>query len=110
MGVVSFPHPFVQTNASTVTTTTQSLLQLFSGRSAGRAQTGTDIRSEFDIIVVDGTALQDPSEIASLAHYVDYAVFLVGDAHEPVSMTNALNALSRNRELAKGVIIDQAAA
>jgi hypothetical protein len=109
-GVVSFPHPFVQTNASTVKTTTQSLLQLFSGRSASGAQTGTDIRSEFDIIVVDGTALRDPSDIASLAQFVDYAVFLVGEAHEPVSMANALNALSRNRELAKGVIIDQAAA
>jgi hypothetical protein len=106
-GVVGFPHPFVQTNASTVKTTVPSLLQLFSGRGP---QAGTDIRTEFDIIVVDGTALQEPSDIASLAQYVDYAVFLVDGAHEPAGMTNAMNALSRNREMVKGVIIDQAAA
>jgi len=109
-GVVSFPHPFVQTNASTVKTTSQSLLQLFSGRAASGLQAGTDIRSEFDIIVIDGTALQEPSEIASFAHYVDYAVFLVGEALEPASMSNVMDALSRNREMVKGVVIDQAAA
>lgn len=106
-GVVGFPHPFVQTNASTVKTTVQSLLQLFSGRGP---QAPSDIRSDFDVIVVDGTALQEPSDIASLAQYVDYAVFVVGDAHEPASMTNAMNALSRNREMVKGVVIDRAAA
>ena len=108
--VVNFPHPFLQTNASTVRATTQSLLQLLSGRPTGGQPAGSDIRSDFDIIVIDGTALQDPSDIANLAPYVDYAVFLVGDAHEPVVMTHAINALARNREMAKGVVIDQAAA
>jgi uncharacterized protein involved in exopolysaccharide biosynthesis len=108
--VVNFPHPFFQTSASTVRATTQSLLQLLSGRPTDGQPAGSDIRADFDIIVVDGTALQDASDIANLAPYVDYAVFLVGDAHEPVVMTHAMNALARNRDVAKGVVIDQAAA
>jgi hypothetical protein len=104
-GVVNFPSPFVQTNASTVKTTTQSLLQLLNGQ-----RDGSDIRKEFDIIVIDGTALKSPVEIESLSPYVDYAVFLVSDAQEPTGVTEAMRALAGNRNIATGVVVDQAAA
>lgn len=109
-GVVNFQNPFVQTNTSTVRTTTQSLQMLFSGYTMNGQRTGSDIRTEFDIIVVDGTAVQSPAEIHSLAPYIDYAVFLVGGAHEPARMMEAMQALASNRDIATGVVVDQAAA
>jgi uncharacterized protein involved in exopolysaccharide biosynthesis len=104
-GVVNFPNPFVQTNASTVKATTQSLLLLLNGQ-----RDASDIRKEFDIIVVDGTALKDPAEIERLAPYIDYAVFLVSDAQEPTGVSEAMQALAGNRNIATGVVVDQAAA
>jgi uncharacterized protein involved in exopolysaccharide biosynthesis len=104
-GVVNFPSPFVQTNASTVKTAAQSLLQLLNGQ-----RDGSDIRKEFDIIVIDGTALKSPAEIESLSPYIDYAVFLVSDAQEPTGVTEAMRALAGNRNIATGVVVDQAAA
>lgn len=109
-GVVNFQNPFVQTNTSTVRTTTQSLQLLFSGRMMNGQRTASDIRTEFDIIVVDGTAMKSPMEIQTLAPYIDYAVFLVGDAHEPARMMEAMQALAGNRNIATGVVVDQAAA
>jgi uncharacterized protein involved in exopolysaccharide biosynthesis len=104
-GVVNFPNSFVQTNASTVKATTQSLQLLLNGQ-----RDGSDIRKEFDIIVVDGTALKSSAEIESLAPYIDYAVFLVGDVQEPTGVTEAMRALAGNRNIATGVVVDQAAA
>jgi hypothetical protein len=104
-GVVNFPNSFVQTNASTVKATTQSLQLLLNGQ-----RDGSDIRKEFDIIVVDGTALKNPTEIESLAAYIDYAVFLVGDTQEPTGVSEAMRALAGNRNIATGVVVDQAAA
>jgi uncharacterized protein involved in exopolysaccharide biosynthesis len=104
-GVVNFPNSFVQTNASTVKATTQSLQLLLNGQ-----RDGSDIRKEFDIIVVDGTALKNPAEIESLAAYIDYAVFLVGDTQEPTGVSEAMRALAGNRNIATGVVVDQAAA
>jgi uncharacterized protein involved in exopolysaccharide biosynthesis len=104
-GIVNFPNPFVQTNTSTVKATAQSLLLLLNGQ-----RDGSDIRKDFDIIVVDGTALKSPAEIESLAPYIDYAVFLVSDAQEPAGVTEAMRALAGNRNIATGVVVDQAAA
>ena len=104
-GVVNFPSSFVQTNASTVKATTQSLQLLLNGQ-----RDGSDIRKDFDIIVADGTALKNPAEIESLAPYIDYAVFLVGNAQEPTGVTEAMQALASNRNIATGVVVDQAAA
>lgn len=109
-GVVNFPSQFVQTSTSTVKATTASLLALFSGRPANGQSGATDIRNDFDIIVVDGTVLKASNEIESLAPYIDYAVFLVSETHEPTGVSEAMQALAGNRNITTGVVVDQAAA
>jgi hypothetical protein len=92
---------------ATMRTTSSSLQMLLSGRGAGPAK---DVRSEFDIIVVDGTALQDPAEIAGLADHIDFAVFLVDERQDGEMLLRAMEILSPKRHIAKGVIVEQALA
>lgn len=83
-----------------------SLQTLLSGRDAS----AKDIRTEFDIVVVDGTALQEPAEIASLADHIDFAAFLVDERQDGEILLKAMEILSPRRHVAKGVIVDQALA
>jgi uncharacterized protein involved in exopolysaccharide biosynthesis len=94
---------------TTVRTTSPSLQVLLSGH-AGAAPQPHDFRSEFDIIVVDGTSLQDPAEIAGLTNYLDFAVFLVDETQDGAHLTKAMEVLSSNRNIARGVIVDHALA
>lgn len=93
----------------TMRTTSPSLQMLLSGRAGGPAKP-QDVRSEFDIIVVDGTALQDPADIAGLADYIDFAVFLVDQQQDGELLVEAMELLAPKRHIAKGVIVDQALA
>jgi hypothetical protein len=108
-GVVSLQNRFVQTNANTVRATIRSLLLLLSGKSED-GQSRPDIRTEFDIIVIDGTAIRNPVEIQSLSSYIDYAVFLVNDTQQPVGISEVMRALAGNSGIVTGVVVDQAAA
>jgi hypothetical protein len=109
-GVVNLQNRFLQTNTNTVRATARSLLMLFSGRTADGQAGKLDIRTEFDIIVVDGTAIRNPVEIQSLASYIDYAVFLVSDTQQPDAIADAMRALAGNSTIVTGVVVDQAAA
>jgi uncharacterized protein involved in exopolysaccharide biosynthesis len=109
-GVVNLQNRFLQTNTNTVRATARSLLMLFSGRAADGQAGKLDIRTEFDIIVVDGTAIRNPVEIQSLASYIDYAVFLVSDTQQPDAIADAMRALAGNSTIVTGVVVDQAAA
>ena len=108
-GVVSLQNRFVQTSTSTVRSTVRSLLQLFAGPSMGTPDKA-DIRTEFDIIVVDGTMIRSPADIQSLASYIDYAVFQVSDNQAPDGISETLRALAGNNSIQTGVVVDQAAA
>lgn len=90
-----------------VRTSSPSLQTLLSDQQTSPAG---DFRSEFDIIVVDGTALPDPAEIAGLANHIDFAVFLIDEKQDGAHMSKAMDVLSSNRHIAKGVIVDQALA
>jgi uncharacterized protein involved in exopolysaccharide biosynthesis len=92
---------------TTVRTTSPSLQLLLTGQGAPHPG---DFRSEFDIIVIDGTALQDPAEIAGLVSHIDFAAFLVDEKQDGDRMMKAMDVLSSNRHIAKGVIVDQALA
>ena len=94
---------------TTVRTTSPSLQVLLSGRAPGVAQVH-DIRSDVDVIVVDGTSLQNPADIAGLADYVDFAVFLIDERQDGGQLAKAMEILSSNGRIAKGVIVDQALA
>jgi hypothetical protein len=109
-GVVSMQNRFVQTHANTVRATIRSLLLLFAGPSASDPSSKSDIRTEFDIIVVDGTAIRNPVELQGLASYIDYAVFLVNDTQQPVGVSETMRALAGNSSIVTGVVVDQAAA
>ena len=109
-GVVNLQNRFLQTNTNTVRATARSLLMLFSGRTAEGQSGKVDIRTEFDIIVVDATAIRNPVEIQSLASYIDYAVFLVSETQQPDAIADALRALAGNSTIVTGVVVDQAAA
>lgn len=92
--------------SSTMRVSPASLQVLLSGRNAA----AKDIRAEFDIVVVDGTALQEPAEIASLADHIDFAAFLVDARQDGEILLKAMEILSPRRHVAKGVIVDQALA
>lgn len=89
-------------------TTAPSLRSLFTGRTDVGTPTSGDVRSEFDVIVVDGTSMDDVKDISNLADYVDFAVFIVeGRTQDTNRLTNAMDALARNHNITTGVIIDQ---
>lgn len=89
-------------------TTAPSLRTLLSGHAWIGTPSPGDVRSEFDVIVVDGTSMDDVREIANLADYIDFAVFIVeGQAQDTNRLTNAMDALARNHNITTGVIIDQ---
>lgn len=89
-------------------TTAPSLQTLLSGQARIGAPSPSDVRSEFDVIVVDGTSMDDAREIANLADYIDFAVFIVeGQTQDTNRLTNAMDALARNHNITTGVIIDQ---
>lgn len=94
---------------TTVRTTSASLQMQLSGRAPGVPQLH-DIRSDVDIIVVDGTSLQNPADIAGLAAYIDFAVFLIDERQDGGQLARAMEILSANGRIAKGVIVDQALA
>jgi hypothetical protein len=94
---------------TTVRTTSPSLQMLLSGAAQGVSRLH-DVRSDFDVIVVDGTSLQDPADIAGLADYIDFAVFLIDERQDGGQLAKAMEILSSNRRIAKGVIVDQALA
>jgi uncharacterized protein involved in exopolysaccharide biosynthesis len=95
-------------DAVPVRTTISSLSSLLSEPdSSDRARHG-DMKSEFDVIVIDGTSVESTKDIAHLADYVDFAVFVVeGRTHDTRRLADALDALARNRKIETGVIIDQ---
>jgi uncharacterized protein involved in exopolysaccharide biosynthesis len=91
-------------------TTAPSLSSLLAGRAQAGALPSSDVRSEFDVIIINGTSMEDAREISGLADYVDFAVFVVeGREQDTRRLTNAMDALSRNHSIATGVIIDQQA-
>ncbi|MDQ8726668.1 GumC family protein [Bradyrhizobium sp. LHD-71] len=87
-------------------TTSSALLKLLSGRGGSAG----DLRSKYDIIVVDGTSLQDPAEIVALADQIDFAAFLVDEQQDGDLLVKAMEILSSKPNVAKGVIIDPASA
>ena len=109
-GVVSLQNRFVQTSTNSVRATVRSLLQLFLGQPTAGAPGKADIRTEFDIIVVDGTMIRNPADVQSLASYIDYAVFQVSETQAPDGISETLRALAGNNSIQTGVVVDQAAA
>ena len=74
---------------TTLRTTSASLQMLLSGQAQGVSRLH-DIRSDFDVIVVDGTSLQDPADIAGLADYIDFAVFLIDERQDGGQLAKAM--------------------
>jgi hypothetical protein len=54
--------------------------------------------------------LQDPAEIEGLVGHIDFAAFLVDERQDGDHIMKAMQVLSSNRHIAKGVIVDQALA
>ncbi|WP_081740294.1 GumC family protein [Afipia sp. P52-10] len=95
------------TDIMPVHTTASSLMSLLSGRTETGVASG-DVRSEFDIVVIDGTVLDNVGDIAKLADHIDFAVFVVDARTQDTDrITRLMDALARNRETATGVVIHQ---
>ena len=86
-----------------------SVNQLFgAGRNDG-APTSDDIRSEFDLIVIDAPSLNQDPHAASLSAHADLAILVVGKRAADVTASNSAKAkLSTFGAPAIGAIVNQA--
>jgi hypothetical protein len=94
-----------------LTTTARSLgLLLADGRSAQAPAVPGDVRSEFDLIVIDAPALAPQSDAAAIAAYADFAIIVVADgAANAGIIRDAKAALSKFGNTRLGLVINEIA-
>ncbi|MFZ2155383.1 MAG: exopolysaccharide transport family protein, partial [Bradyrhizobium sp.] len=69
---------------------------------------GDDIRSDFDLIVIDAPPLRQQSEVASLAALADVVILVARDgAADRTAIENASALLSKSGSAALGLVINQ---
>jgi uncharacterized protein involved in exopolysaccharide biosynthesis/Mrp family chromosome partitioning ATPase len=91
-------------------TTTARSLSLLLGDSRDRQAPAVpgDVRSEFDLIVIDGPVLGPQDDVAAIAAYADYAILVVADgAANAEIVRSAKAALSRFDNTRLGLVINK---
>jgi uncharacterized protein involved in exopolysaccharide biosynthesis len=88
--------------------TLQSINRLLSAdRNAGQPS-NEDVRSGFDLMVVDAPSLVEQPDVASLAAHADLVILVVRDgAADPAAIRNAVASLSKFGGGAIGMVINQ---
>jgi uncharacterized protein involved in exopolysaccharide biosynthesis/Mrp family chromosome partitioning ATPase len=88
-----------------------SVNQLFGASANDGAPTSDDIRSEFDLIVIDAPSLNEDPDAASLSAHADLAILVVGERAADISaINNAKAKLSTFGTPAIGAIVNQVGA
>ena len=77
-------HHTLQADAASV------LLLLAAGRTGQAASKATDIRTEFDLIVVDAKSMSEPADIAGLAAQADFTILVAMDNAGPTAELAAI--------------------
>jgi uncharacterized protein involved in exopolysaccharide biosynthesis len=91
--------------------TVGSVNQLFGARANDGASTSDDIRSEFELIVIDAPSLDEHPDVASLSAHADLAILVVGErASDTAAINNAKAKLLAFGTPAIGAIVNQVGA
>jgi uncharacterized protein involved in exopolysaccharide biosynthesis/Mrp family chromosome partitioning ATPase len=90
-------------------TTARSLNLLLGGsRDAQMPAVAGDVRSEFDLIVIDAATLGQQPDVAAISAYADFAILVVADgAANSAIVRSAKTALSRLGKARMGVVINK---
>ena len=96
-------------NRGRVLTTSRSLnLLLGGGRDAQTTAVSGDVRSEFDLIVIDAPALGQQQDVAAISAHADFTILVVGDgAANLASIRSAKAGLSRFGNARMGLVINK---
>jgi uncharacterized protein involved in exopolysaccharide biosynthesis len=82
--------------------------RLFSTSRSDGVTTSDDIRSEFDLIVIDAPSLNEQPDVASIAAHADLAILVVRDRAKDFSaINNARTELSKFGAPAIGAVVNQ---
>jgi uncharacterized protein involved in exopolysaccharide biosynthesis/Mrp family chromosome partitioning ATPase len=104
----SLPTQENPSNPAVVRTTARSLSLLFGSGPNLQTPTTPDVRSEFNLIVIDGPALGQ-QDVASIAALADFTVLVVADDDAMTEVVRtAKAALSGSRTTRLGVVVNKA--
>ncbi len=88
--------------------TLRSLNVLLSASRNGGLASSDDIRSEFDLVVIDAPSLAEHSEVAALSAHADLVIMVVRDgASHPADIRRARAALAQFGGATVGVVVNQ---
>jgi uncharacterized protein involved in exopolysaccharide biosynthesis/Mrp family chromosome partitioning ATPase len=80
---------------------------LNTGRNAAVAANPGDVRTEFDLIVIDGPALTEQSEVAILSPHADFTILVVRDGAADSGVVNRAKAvLARFGNTVTGIVVN----
>lgn len=86
----------------------RSVNVLLSASQNGGLPTSDDIRSEFDLIIIDAPSLTEHPEVASLSAHADLVILVVRDsAGNPAAIRNARASLAKFGGAAVGIVVNQ---
>jgi Mrp family chromosome partitioning ATPase len=86
----------------------RSVNVLLSASRNGGLATSDDIRSEFDLIVIDAPSLAEHPEAAALSAHADLVILVVRDgAGNPAAIRNASASLAKSGGAAVGIVVNQ---
>ena len=96
------------TNLTASKASLRSVNVLLSASRNGGLPSGDDIRSEFDLIVIDAPSLAEHPEAASLSAHADLVILVVRDgAANPAAIRNARASLAKFAGATVGIVINQ---
>ena len=88
--------------------TQQSISRLLGADRNAGLPAAEDIRSEFDLIVVDAPSLAEQPDVASLSAHADLVILVVRDgAADPAAIRNARASLWKSGGSAIGIVVNQ---
>jgi Mrp family chromosome partitioning ATPase len=94
--------------ARVLTTTAGSLSQLLlENRDAHAPSPAEDVRSEFDLVVIDAPALQPATDVAAISAHADFTIFVVADGAADAGLTQGAQAALSKSGTRLGVVINK---
>lgn len=102
------PNKTASSNLTASKASLRSVNVLLSASRSGGLPSSDDIRSEFDLIVIDAPSLAEHPEAAALSAHADLVILVVRDgAGNPVAIRQARAALAKFGGAAVGVVVNQ---
>jgi Mrp family chromosome partitioning ATPase len=102
------PEDGILDRARVLTTTAGSLSQLLvENRETPAPSTAEDVRSEFDLVVIDAPALQPENDVAAISAHADFTIFVVADGAADAGLTQSTQAALSRSGARLGLVINK---